>query len=700
MGKEASVLLTLRENYTAGIEAMRQANKDFGVSTLETSKKLQAYDTRLQALVEQQGKLSTQLVSAKKALKDAEKAFKDTGDAANAEALNEAQQKYEALKVILNETTRASKMTQNAMRELEGQGSRMSRQSGGSTGGIISALGQAGAWSQLGDVASQWANTLVGSAFGSDVGTLFSSALAGAGSGAAIGSMIAPGVGTAVGAGVGALVGLIGGGSQIYENQDQAFKEYYQQLYEQGQSAAEESLTSGSATASQRELDKIAFNRLLGDGVGTTYLSNLRTLAAETPMEYSDLTGMSRALATGFGDSPERMLQLMRDIGDAGSAVGVTAQDMTMMAQAMSRMQGSGKASLEYLNILQERGVNVIQMLADAYGKTQSQIYDMISKGEIKGGKAVDIIQAGMESMYGGAMETMAQTFEGLTSTLSDAMTEIDAARGQGYNETRKFGLQDQVDAYGGELGAALTQLNRIAGQNEAYMENLSEQYTREALEAVLLGKDTTLYAPEQQEQLAKMAEEYNQAKLEADRYGDQEARLTMENLYREAQSLATIAYESSDAYLKVHESELDLIESIRTLTASFDGWSAKYAIQQELSKGQASVPYTYETEIDSPAERIQLNNSFRYRGIGITSGKSSATGLRRVPYNDFPAVLHEDERVLTAAEARVYNKGGGAGGVTVSGNTFIVRQESDIDAIAASLLTKIRQAGLAGAYG
>ena len=697
MSREASILLTLRDQYSPRLQQLRSANADLGREFETLRQRAQAYETRLSGLIQQQGRLQVELADAKRALKEAEKAYRDTGSAADAEALSRATERYESLRTVLRETTEASRDTQNAMRELENQADRLARQdsgslntgaAGGSSGGSLRALGQAGAWNMLGDVASQWANTLVGSAFGSDAGSLFSSALGGAGSGAAIGTMIAPGIGTAVGAALGGLVGLIGGGTQIYEQQDDAFKAYYQELYEKGEQAAEESLTNGSSTASQRELDRIAFNRLLGEGTGSQYLSDLRVMAASTPMEYSDLTGMSRALATGFGDSPERMLELMEAIGDAGSAVGVTAQDMTMMAQAMSRMQGSGKASLEYLNILQERGVNVIGMLADAYGKSQGEIYDMISKGKIKGGDAVNIIQAGMESMYGGAMEVMSQTFSGLTSTLEDTMTEIDAARGSGYNESRKRGLQAEIDAYGGELGTALTQLNRFSGQNEAYMENLSEQYTREALEAVLLGKDTTLYDPEQQERLAQMAEEYNQAKLEADRYGSQDAKLAMENLYREAEALGTSAYESSDAYLMVHESELDLIDSIRELAASFDGWRAEYDLQQAFTKGLAGAVLSAFGS-DGEENKIRKINAHRY-----------ATGLGRVPYNDFPALLHEGEQVLTATEARTYNKNGGSGGFIISGNTFVVRQESDIDAIATSLLNKLRQASLAGAYG
>ena len=680
MGKEASILVTLRDQYSPGVQAMREANSGFGRSFEDVQQKARAYETRLDGLIKQQSKLQVELIDAKKALKDAEKAYKETGEAADADALASAREKYEALNAVMKETVQASKNTQTALRDLEGQNSRMSRQSGG---GMMAALGQAGAWSMLGDVASQWAGTLVTSAGGSDAGTLFSSALSGAGSGAAIGSLIAPGVGTALGALIGGVVGLAGGASQVYQSEDEAFKDYYQQLYEQGQTAAEESLTSGSATASQRELDAIAFNRLLGSGVGDTYLSDLRTMAADTPMEYEDLTTMSRALATGFGKSPERMLDLMTAIGDAGSAVGGTADDMSYMAQSMSRMQSSGKATLEYLNIFQERGVDVIGMLSEAMGKTQGEIYDMISKGQISGQTAVDIIQAGMEERYGGSMETMAQTFEGLTSTLSDAMTEIDAARGQGYNDQRKEGLQAEIDAYGGPLGDAVSALNTIAGQNEAYLENLSEQFTREALSAVLLGQDTTLFSPEQQEALAGMRDEFIQASADYQN-GSQEAGIKMDNLRQQAEALATAAYESSETYQMVHDQEVDLVGAIRENTAALNGWKTNYETQQELSKGRAES--WLGVDVTSTGTRRAQSNYHRY-----------ATGLGRVPYNDYPAFLDEGERVLTAAEARTYGRG--SGGVTVSGNTFVVRQESDIDAIAASLLVRIRQADMAGAY-
>ena len=68
---------------------------------------------------------------------------------------------------------------------------------------------------------------------------------------------------------------------------------------------------------------------------------------------------------------------------------------------------------------------------------------------------------------------------------------------------------------------------------------------------------------------------------------------------------------------------------------------------------------------------------------------RSHAAGLERVPYDGYAALLHEGERVLTAREARQADQGGGAQ-VTITGNTFEVRQESDIDAIAEALYRKL----------
>lgn len=731
MAEEVGIVMTLYDRVSPTLKSIAGSNKAFDKSLDELEASLKAYDKAQTELVGRSANLKKAIAETDVKVREAQKSYRKLKDETSKGALDDAIDEQARLRRELSDTETAIKENSAAYQDLYKQArnaasaiSKADNRAGagggadGSGASMLAALGKAGLGQMAGDAAQEVANLLIGSAFGDEAGGVLSSGLSGAISGAAIGSII-PGIGTAVGAAIGGGLGVLQGATQAAGSRDEAFKAYYGDLYEQGQTAADESLTAGSATAAQRELDTIAFNKLLGSGVGDQYLERLRALAAETPLEYADLTGMSRALATGFGDSPERMLELMRAIGDAGSAVGVSAADMEEMARAMSRMNSSGKATLEFLNIFQDRGVDVIGMLGEALGETQGDIYSMISKGEINGQTAANIIQAGMESAYKGSMEEMAVTFSGLTSTLEDTMTEIDNARGEGYNAERSGGLQAEIDAYGGALGQAVESLNAIAGQNEAYLENLSEQYTREALSAVLLGETPSgIYGPEQQEELAAMREEY-QAASEAYASGSQEAGLKMDSLRREAEGLAKAAYESSEQYQSVHDTELDLISAIRENTAALSGWRNEYETQQAMTKGSlvnligenslvgqamgffsgasALVGTGSETTTGLSVEERQAGN-WRRGGYYDEDGvwRSHAAGLERVPYDGYAALLHEGERVLTAREARQADQGGGAQ-VTVTGNTFQVRQESDIDAIAEALYRKLRLAQMGG---
>ena len=691
---DASIAFSVTDNLSQSVVGMKNSVNSFRGDITQLQQKLDVLDNTRFRLK------NFDLKQAKNELERTKRAFEELGDAASdadREAaladFERATQNYENVRRQLDLTSKAARQAEKDIQDVSGAFSRMDNRANRSGGAsVLEGLGKAGLGQMAGDAALEVANTLIGSAFGNEAGSVISSGLSGAISGAAMGSLAGP-VGTAIGAAVGGAIGLAQGGAQAFESRDEAFKSYYQQLYEQSQSAAEESLSSGSSTAAQRELDAIAFNRLLGAGVGDRYLSDLRVMAAETPMEYADLTAMSRALATGFGDSPERMLSLMEAIGDAGSAVGVTASDMTEMARAMSRMNSSGKATLEFLNIFQDRGVDVIGMLGEAMGKTQGEIYDMISKSEINGQDAADIIQRGMESAYGGAMQTMAETFSGLTSTLSDAMTEIDNARGEGYNTVRSSGLQAEIDAYGGLLGSAVENLNRIAGENEAYMENLSDRYMREALSAVLLGEGTTLYNPQQQLELEDMRASFVQASADYEN-GSQEAGLKMDSLRQQAEALATAAYESSSQYQDMHQAELDQIAATRDLTAAFTAWTNEYRTQQAQSVGLGGSKMVAGDLSEMDKAVGGLNSAAGW----YAAQKQHAYGLGRVPYDNYAALLHEGERVLTAREAREADRGGGA--VTVNiGGSWQVRSDSDVDAIAEAIVRRARLARLGGIH-
>ncbi|WP_130869183.1 tape measure protein [Intestinimonas massiliensis (ex Afouda et al. 2020)] len=656
MPADASIAMSVQDNLSAAIVAMKSSVTNFRSDVKYLQEELDRLNaTRVQMRVD--------LTGAKREAQQAQKAFESLGDAATeaerqaAEAdWKKAEENLENIRQQYDLVGRQVRQTTRDMEKATGAISRAENRAGGSGRmGMLSALGQAGLYDMLGEAAGQWANTLVSSGLGSDMGSLFSSALSGAGSGAAIGTMILPGIGTAVGAAAGAGIGLLTGASQVYEQRDEAFKSYVQEATQGQLDEMSESITSGSATAAQRELDAIAFNQLLGKGVGDTYLEDLRTMAADTPMEYGDLTQMSRSLATGFGDDPDRMLELLEGLGNAGSAVGTDASGMTYMAQVMSRMQSSDMFSREDMNAFQDRGINVLEMLSEALDKTQGDIYEMISKGSIGGQEAVDIIQKGLDQ-YAGAMDQMSQTYSGLTSTLADAQTEMDNAYGQGYNETRKQGIQAEIDYLSGESGAMIQEANRAMGAWQAELENSKEQYIRDAMDAVI------------------NSDEYKAA-IES---GTDEGMAEAGRMLMEAKVAGMNEYNASEGAQLVLESEMALATGIREDASSNQAyWDAGYRKSQEYSKGLAAGLLELVGTGTTSSGRSNYHNRGYDRDETPTTGRSNyhdrgyAYGLARVPYDGYAAVLHQGERVLTAREAREDDRSRTPIQITITGNSF-----------------------------
>lgn len=645
MGIDASIAMSVQDNLSAAVVTMKNSMTAFRNDVKELEKELYFLNNS-------KTNIRVDMDAAMVQLKNAKKAFRELGDEATeaerkaAEAdWRQAEQNLENIRQQYDLVSRQVRQTTRDFEAASGMASRMENRAGTGSTGVLAALGKAGILNMAGDAAGQWANTLVSSSFGSEVGGLFGGALGGAVQGAAMGSLAGP-VGTAVGAAVGGGIGLLTGGTQAFEARDDAFKSYYGGVFDTQYQAVQENQASGSQTAAQRQLDAIAFNRLLGDGVGTQYLQDLQRMAANTPMQYGDLTTMSRALATGFGSDPSRMLSLMTGLGDAGSAVGVDAQGMATMAQAMSRMQSSDKASLEYLNMFQERGIDVIGMLGEALGKKQGQIYDMISDGDISGTQAVSIIEEGL-GRFAGAMDEMSKTFEGRSSTLSDTMDEIYNAGGASYNQSRSEAMAQEIEAYGGALGDAMKEAYEAIGAGKAAMENLGEAYTRDALSAVLEGAPLTQeWDTSTAKQLESLSEEY-QAAMADYKAGNEEAGVKIDDIIASAEGLAQQQYESSDLYRSDLDAQADSLEALRENTSAVRAAAAAYGLSQERTKGMGTgVSGNPNVEYKSWMDP----NSSDYDPARAFTG--DAFGLDRVPKNGL-YYLHEDERVSTAREAR-----------------------------------------------
>lgn len=691
MPKESlNVYLTITDKASPSLASIGDKVKALDKETQQLEQTFEALRKANEPLIKRQVELEKKLADAKNEAKDAAKAFKNLGDAASEDAYEKAKQHQIDIRQQLTQTNNALKENEAIYRR-----NMETIRKGSTAGGTLRAtLGNIATGLIAGQVGGMFASALGGlgesvltSAIGTPEASVISDTLSSAIAGAAMGSII-PGLGTAIGAGIGALSGLLTSGTQIFEAKDDAFKEYYNSLYEAESAAMEDMISSGSTLAGSREQTRMAFAKKLGgEDEADAYLERVKTMAAHTNYDYDEITGYSKLLLNTY--APDEVFGVLQSLSDATAGLSLSSSDVEVMISGLSRMRTTGKTTQEYLNYFSERGVDVYTALAEALDVDKSQIAGMVTDGDIEGSFAAEAILNYIDDTYGGLSEDLMGTYDALSANLEDVLTNIEATGGEGYNEMRKSGLDAEISAYGGPLGDALSEANRIVGENKAYLENLSEQYEREALSALLLGEQTTLYSYEQAKTLADMRQAYldAQAAYEA---GDQEAGLTMESLLEEARTMATTSYESSDAYQAKMDAELEEISSIRRNTDGMLAALNSYHLGQEQSKGRANA-WTY-VPTDDVREKVHNAGGFFWSEIF----SSHAYGLDRVPYDEYPALLHEGERVKTASEARAEDaRAGKPVQVIISGNSFNGTSEEMADQLWDIFATRLEQAAV-----
>lgn len=655
---ETSIVIKATDRYSDVLKTLSKTTKAF-------SDDVDSLEEGLYALNKNKYTLKLDAKKAQQALKEAEKQFDLTHSAADGLKMELAQANYDNVVRNLNAVTKEARNTEKAISKLE------NRSGGGGGGGaanfgksVVQALAISGITDSAKQLLSQGATTLAGSAFGNEGGMLFSNALSMATSGASAGFMVAGPAGALVGAGIGGLVGLGSGALQSYESRDSAFKSYVQDSVQEQLDEQSKSLTSGSTIAAGRETDKISFATLFGSQeTADSYLSDLVSMANSTPFLYDDLTSMSKTLATYDYDA-DSILPVLQTIGDAGAALGQSTNDMTAVATAIGRMKSSNKTSLEYLNILNDRGIGAVGMLADAYGVDQGTMYSMISKGEIAGQDAARIILDTLSDSFAGSMEAQSKTFSGITSTIEGLQQELDNAMGEGYNQTRMQGLEAQKEWLDGDNGQEMQEAYAAIGAWKASLENAKEQYIRDAMND------------------AMGSEAYKTAEAEGD-------AAEMGRILMQAKIAGMNEYNANEGKDEELAQELSLIESVRddaALNSAY--WDAGYTLGQEFSKGRTAA--TNEAMVEE-AWRL----SGRTKGRHVTNWNARAIGIDYVPYDNFPALLHEGEKVLTAGEAR--QEKNGVGGIQIVINGMTVREDADIDRVAQALLSKLEEANMRG---
>lgn len=717
-----SIYFTIQDGATNTLKAIGDQTKALDKETQSLQRSAAALAAANKPLIERQAELKTALEKSTANVKEAKKAFQAFGEEAlEAWDLSGAIEEQESLKRELQDVESQIKSNQKAFNEYREDVRKGAAESGNGGGGIMAgsspllgSLKTAGVTKILSEAVSSAASIGVESIFGQPMASAISSIASGVMSGATLGSII-PGIGTAIGAAIGGLSGLLSGGTTVFEAKDDEFKSYYQEQYETALDDQSGVISSGSTIAGGREQTRMAFAQRLGsEAAADAYLEQVKTMATRTNYDYDEITGYSKLLLNSY--EADETLGILQTLSDATAGLNLSSSDVNMMISGLSRMRTTGKATAEYLNYFRERGVDADEALAEYLGVDKSGIADMVSKSKISGVDAAQAILDYIDQEFGGLSDKLAGTYDAMVDNLADAESNLQAIAGEAYNQERAKGVGEQtnwLEENESELGGAYAMI----GQWQASLENTKEQLEREALEAVMKGVISESYRnSEQGERLEEMSREY-QKLLEDYEGGSSEAGAKMGALLAEAQVIAANEYNASDGAQLALQSQLDLAAQIREDTASNDAfWDAGYIKGQEFSKGLAAGMLDKVKEVISPVATDQnalSGSEFDLSGYDqdelqtametgmldyyLANASPHAYGLNRVPYDGYPAMLHEGERVLTAQEARAQDDGGQqVVQITLTGNNFVGTGEEMADQIAEILARKLEQAAVA----
>ena len=703
---DVSIALSAKDNFSATLRKLASA-ANTSVNDVDALQK------SLTKLNNTRANLKLDLSRAKSELREAEKRFKATGDAADELALKDKQIEFDNLTSQLKAVSSSAQAAEKNMMSLAGTNSKLSNRASGSgkSGSMWGTLGGALATAGFGDMLSgslsQAAGAFLGSYYGASDGAAIESVLGGAISGASMGAAagsIIPGVGTAIGAAVGGAIGAVSSGieaaAQKFTEKDEAFKSYVQESVEGVLDEQAQALTSGSAIAGTREQTRMAFSKALGgDEAADAYLEQVREMASRTNYTYDEITGYTKQLLNSY--DPSEIFEVLGDLSDATAGLNLNSSDVSLWVSGLNRMRITDKATMEYLNYFSERGLNVYEALSKALGVQESAVQELVSNGDVSGTTAADAILNYISEQYGGLSERLASSYEGLMGNIEDANADLQAAMGEGYNEARKAGLQEQLDWMNGEMGASMQQAYEQIGAFQASLENTREQMVRDAMNAVMTGVMPEEGFELQLQRLRDMAEDYaSAAQIAAAQPADSEAAMQaqadMGRLLAEAQVMAQNEYNADTGAQTLLDSQLQLAQAVAADTsADATYYNAGQRLGQQYTQGISAAITSYRPpSVTLPSVSVAGGTTSRATGGSHLTGATSpyrAIGENRVPRDNTLYLLHEGERVLTAREARAADRKESGGNVVVNmGGNYTVRQDSDIDAIAEAVAARV----------
>lgn len=187
---------------------------------------------------------------------------------------------------------------------------------------------------------------------------------------------------------------------------------------------------SAIKASAQMKQYEIAFSTMLGSAEkGKKMLADLQKFAAETPFDVQGVTKAAQQLLA-FGFNAKEIIPTLRTLGDTAAGLGKSAEGVQQIAYALGQIKTSGTLKTQDMNQLTTAGIGAWEMLAEAAGKSITEIKEMTEKGMIDSATAIEVITQGMNDSFGGMMAKTAEEITGLWSNVTETAATAQATIG------------------------------------------------------------------------------------------------------------------------------------------------------------------------------------------------------------------------------------------------------------------------------
>lgn len=328
----------------------------------------------------------------------------------------------------------------------------------------------------------------------------------------------------------------------------------------------------------------------------------------------------------------------------------------------------------------------------DAFKSETKTMYDSVKKKDEKNLQDGVSLAAKADTEEKKEQGKEDESYEAIKKSLDDTWDDINKARGEGYIEERKKGMEKEKEMLDNGLAEKLKKAQKEMGIVDAALENKKNEARLNSLNELV-----------------------NDPKSGFQDALDKHDGIALNGLVSQSEVKGEVDFKNSKEYQAKQEADRQVIQGIQdTIVENGDyieqgkkveeqfelGWSG--AIESAKERGA----FTIEVETRAVNEHGSILQQIR-QSINMTKEANEdpkkgrmdprgmrryATGLRRVPKDDYPAFLHEGERVLTKVEADKQDKAISGFNIAKLADSIVVREEADIDRIIDGLYLRFKK--------